>query len=151
MRISIFSKERRTIMKRVFCFLIVLVMVIAVHLSQVVPVKAQETGSIEIAVGAICRDVVDRQPLGVGNSFPASVGKLYCFTKIVGALSPIEISHVWYFGYTERARVNLAVGSSAWRTNSSKIIQSHEIGDWRVDVLGPGGEVLQTLQFKITP
>jgi len=106
---------------------------------------------IEVAEGAICRDVVDLEPVGVGNSFTAAVGKLYCFTKIAGALSPIEISHVWYFGDTERAKIDLAVRSSSWRTFSSKRTQSHEIGDWHMDVLGPEGEVLRTLRFKITP
>jgi type II secretory pathway predicted ATPase ExeA len=106
--------------------------------------------SLTVEEGVICRDVYQRKPLIVGSSFEASVGTLYCFTKIVGARSPIEITHVWYFGNTERARVSLAVRSSTWRTYSSKVIQSQDIGNWHVDVLGPEGEVLRTLRFKIT-
>jgi len=146
-----FIKERRTVMKRLCYFVLVLLMLITLSLSQAVTVWAQGASSLEVAEAAICRDVVDRQPLDVGNSFEASVAKLYCFTKIIGAQNPIRISHVWYFGDTERAKINLSVRSSSWRTHSSKIIQSHEIGDWHVDVLGPEGEVLRTLQFKITP
>jgi type II secretory pathway predicted ATPase ExeA len=99
----------------------------------------------------ICRNVVDREPVDVGNTFEASVGKLYCFTETMSAYNPTEISHVWYLGDTKRAMVNLPVDSFSWRTYSSKIIQAHEIGDWHVDVLSPKNEVLQTLQFKITP
>ena len=146
-----FIKERGTVMKRLCYFVLVLLMLITLSLSQAVTVLAQGTSSLEVAVAAICRDVVDRQPVDVGDSFEASVGKLYCFTKIIGAQNPIGISHVWYFGDTERAKINLSVRSSSWRTHSSKKIQSHEIGDWHVDVLGPEGEVLRTLQFKITP
>jgi hypothetical protein len=138
-------------MKRVPCFLFILAILITIPLSQVVPSKAQETASLEVAVAAICSDVVDREPVDVGNSFEASLGKVYCFTTIIGAHSPTEITHVWYFGDIERARVNLAIKASSWRTYSSKRIQRHEIGDWHVDVLGPNGEVLKTLQFKITP
>ena len=138
-------------MKRVPCFLFILAILITIPLSQVVPSKAQETASLEVAVAAICSDVVDREPVDVGNSFEVSLGRVYCFTTIIGAHSPTEITHVWYFGDTERARVNLAIKASSWRTYSSKRIQRHEIGDWHVDVLGPNGEVLKTLQFKITP
>jgi len=138
-------------MKRSFYFPLVLVMVITISLSQAVTIKAQGTSSIEVTVAVICRNVVDREPVDVGNSFGASVSKLHCFTKIIGAQNPIKISHVWYFGDTERARVNLSVKSSSWRTKSSKKIQSHEIGDWHVDVLGPEDKVLRTLQFEITP
>jgi len=116
-----------------------------------VPSKAQETASLEVAVAAICSDVVDREPVDVGNSFEVSLGRVYCFTTIIGAHSPTEITHVWYFGDIERARVNLAIKASSWRTYSSKRIQRHEIGDWHVDVLDPNGEVLKTLQFKIIP
>jgi len=138
-------------MKRFYYPLLILVMVITISLSQAVTTRAQGTTSIEVAAAAICRDIVDREPLDVGDTFEASVGKLHCFTRIVGAQNPIRITHVWYFGDTERARINLSVRSSSWRTRSSKRIQSHEIGDWHVDVVGLGGEVLRTLYFEITP
>lgn len=112
---------------------------------------AQETGELEVAAAAICEDVVDREPVNAGTSFAVSVGELYCFTKITGAQSPTAVTHVWYFDGTERARVELTVNSSSWRTYSSKIIQSHELGAWRVDVLDSQGAVLKTLQFEVTP
>ena len=138
-------------MKRLCYFVLVLLMLITLSLSQAVTVWAQGTSSLEVAAAAVCRDVVDRQPVDVGNSFEASVGKLYCFTKITGAQDPIAISHVWYFGGTKVATVNLSVKSFSWRTYSSKVIHPQYIGAWHVDVLGPDGEVLRTLQFRITP
>ncbi len=136
-------------MKKLYYFLLVLAILITIPLSQVVTSKAQETASLEVAVATICTDVVDREPVGAGNAFEVSLGKVYCFTTIVGAHSPTEVTHVWYFGDIERARVNLAIKAYSWRTYSSKRIQGHEIGDWHVDVLGPEGELLKTLQFKI--
>jgi hypothetical protein len=137
-----FVKGRRAIMKRALYFLF--------PLYQPVTINAQDTASIEVIIAVICRDVVDREPMDIGDSFKATVGRLYCFTKIISTHSPIEITHVWYFGNTERAKVNLSVNSNSWRTYSSKIIRTLEIGDWHVDVLSPDGEVLQSLQFKIT-
>ena len=113
-------------------------------------VNAQEAPSVEVAVAAVCRDVIDREPVDAGISFTASVGTLYCFTQIAGAPSHTQITHVWYHGADERARVDLDVNSDSWRTWSSKIIQPHEVGSWRVDVLDSAGTVLKELQFEIT-
>jgi len=138
-------------MRRTYYVLLIVIALIIVPLSHAVTSMAQETTTLLVSEVSICRDVVDRQPVGAGDSFEASVGKLTCFTKITGSQSPTEISHAWYFGDTQRAKVTLTVKSSSWRTHSTKRIQPHEIGDWRVDVLGPGGEILQVLQFKIIP
>jgi hypothetical protein len=101
--------------------------------------------------GVICRKVSGRRPVGAGETFKASVGKLSCFTKIVSPHYPFKIAHVWYFGDTKKARVNLRVGGSSWRTHSSKTIRADQIGDWHVAVVGPQGEVLKTVNFTITP
>ena len=110
---------------------------------------AQETGSITVESSAVCENIVDREPAGTGTTFSVTVGKLCFFTKIVGAENPIEITHIWYFGDTERARVTLPVKAITWRTYSSKTLQAHEIGAWHIDVLGPSEEVLETVQFEV--
>ncbi len=98
---------------------------------------------------AVCENIVDREPASAGTSFSVTVGKLFFFTKITGAENPIEITHVWYFGDTERSRVALPVKANTWRTYSSKILQAHETGAWHVDVIGPTGEVLETVEFEV--
>lgn len=112
---------------------------------------AQEAVVLEVEYAVICRGIEDREPIDAGSNFSASVGKLYCFTKIIGADHPIEIVHVWYYGDTERARVTLPVSLSPWRTYSSKMIQAHEIGQWHVDILGPYENILKTVPFSILP
>jgi hypothetical protein len=128
----------------------VLIVLAATLLGLTVAAVAQDAPSLEVAVAAICQDVVDREPVDAGVSFAASVGTLYCFTKITGAQDPTKVTHVWYFGAEERARVELDVNSANWRTWSSKIIQEHEIGSWRVGVLDEAGTVLKELQFETT-
>jgi hypothetical protein len=113
--------------------------------------EMKEAAQLGVSVAAICKNVVDREPVDAGISFAAAVGKLYCFTKIIGAESPTQITHVWYFDGNERARVDLAVNGASWRTFSSKIIQEHELGAWRVDVMDAEGNVLKTLEFEVTP
>ncbi len=105
---------------------------------------------LQVEDAVVCADVVDRQPVDSAASFGASVGRLYGFTRIVGAEDPTQVVHAWYFGDEERARVTLAVNGSNWRTYSSKVIQAHEIGAWRVEVLDADGNTLDTIQFDIT-
>jgi len=144
----ILFNKRTTAMKRQFSRFLVLVTLITFSLFLGVTVKAQEA-SVEVAEAVICADVVDREPVDVGDEFETSVNRLFCFTKIIGIQAPIEITHVWYWGEVERARVSVPVGGSGWRTWSTKAIQAHETGAWHVDVLGPIGELLKSLSFTV--
>ena len=136
-------------MKTKFSFTGAIVVIISMCL--IIPaVKAQVSNTLEVVAAAICKDVVDREAVDVGNSFSTTVPRLYCFTKIVGASQPTEVVHVWSYGDVERARVSLAVNAATWRTYSSKAIQAHEIGTWRVDVLDAAGNLLETINFEIT-
>jgi len=136
-------------MKKNFKLSRFVIVVMALGLFLTTAAMAQEFGALKVESAAVCENIVDREPGGAGTSFSVTVGKLCFFTKIVGAENPIDITHVWYFGDTERARVTLSVKTNSWRTHSSKIIQAHEIGSWHVDVLGPAGEVLETVQFEV--
>jgi hypothetical protein len=106
--------------------------------------------SMEVTNSAICEKIVNREIINEGRSFSASVGKLYCFSKIANVDSYTEVVHAWYYGNTERARVTLNVNPPAWRTYSSKIIQAHEIGSWRVEILDAAGNLLNTVHFEVT-
>ena len=136
-------------MKAMFSFSGVIVVLICLCL-WVPAAGAQESNTLEVVAAAIAKNVVDREAMDVGNHFPSSTPRLYCFTKIVGASQPTEVVHVWSYGDVERARISLAVKASSWRTYSSKAIQPHEIGAWRVDVLDTSGNLLETINFEIT-
>jgi hypothetical protein len=105
--------------------------------------------SLQVESAVICEQVVDREPVDVGSSFSATVGKLYFFTKIVGAEGNPQVTHVWYYGDTERARVTLSVRASNWRTYSSKRIQAQETGAWRAEILDAEGNTLATARFEV--
>ena len=106
--------------------------------------------TVQVENSTICEDVVNREVVSEGASFSASVGKLYCFSKIANIDSNTSVVHAWYYGSEERARVSLNVNPPAWRTYSSKIIQAHEIGVWRVEILDQDGNLLETVRFQVT-
>ena len=134
-------------MKKAFILMSVMLVSVAAAFWQTA--LAQDTG-MKIVDSAICENVVDRTPVNAGTSFPASVGRLFSFTKIGNISTAGHITHVWYYGGVERARVKLSVRPKAWRTSSSKKIQSHEIGKWRVVVLDSANNMIGQLDFKIT-
>ena len=136
-------------MKTMYSFRGAIVVIISMCL--LIPaVGAQVSNTLEVVAAAICQDVVEREAVDVANSFSNSVPRLYCFTKIVGASQPTEVVHVWSYGDVERARISLAVNAATWRTYSSKAIQAHEIGTWRVDVMDAAGNLLETINFEVT-
>ena len=126
------------------------VMVCLISLCLLIPAAGAQANKVQVVAAAICKDVVEREAVDVGTQFSNSVSRLYCFTKAVSSEIPTEVVHVWRYGDVERARVSLAVKAANWRTYSSKAIQSHEIGPWRVDVLDTSGNLLETINFEIT-
>jgi type II secretory pathway predicted ATPase ExeA len=107
---------------------------------------------VKVREAVICKEVVNRKPIGIGDRFPSTIENLHCFTRItLTQAPPAKITHVWYFRDQEMARVTFQVKSYDWRTNSSKTILSSEAGPWHVDVLDPEGHVLVRLKFEILP
>lgn len=114
------------------------------------PAVAQQSGdSLAVAEAAIATSVVDREPQGGAESFPADVGQLYCWTSITNAGDSTAVEHVWYHGDEEVARMALTARGERWRTWSRKTIPSDRTGEWRVDVVGPGGAVLRSVRFTV--
>ena len=132
-----------------FCFGVVVSMLVLLGFLFARPAISQGAEALDVENAVICKDVENRVPIGTGTNFPATVGKLYCFTKILGAGGETHITHVWYYGNAERFRIDLPVKSAAWRTFSQKTIRPHEIGVWHVDILDASGNRLEVLNFHI--
>lgn len=109
-------------------------------------VSASELGVSRVAAAA---GVEDREPVGEADTFPDGVERVYCFSEVTGAGEPIEVTHVWYHGDAEQARVSLSAQGDRWRIWSSKRIGAGQTGSWRVVVEGPGGAELGEASFRI--
>ena len=98
---------------------------------------------------SVARMGVDGMPSGVAMPVPADVGRISAWTRIQGADENTMIHHVWSHGGVERADVELRIGGSPWRTWSDKAIVPEWTGDWRVEVRDAGGNVLETIRFRV--
>lgn len=99
------------------------------------------------AEAEVATSVVDRMPQGSGTEFPADVGELYVWSRVMNA-GGTSIQHVWMHAGNEYP-VTLAVGGSPWRTWSSKTITPDMVGEWQVEIRAQDGTVLQTLNFTV--
>ncbi len=113
------------------------------------PVEAEDSGKFALKRIVITSLLKNKEPVDSAEVFPSTVGKLHCFTHIVNANGPKQITHKWYFGEAVVSKVNLKVGGTSWRTHSTKTINRGQTGPWRVEVLGPEGELLGEARFEI--
>ncbi len=128
----------------------VFTMVLVLLLSTWVSVSAQETGQgVRVEDAAIATDVIDLTPQGVSDTFPATISKLYAFTRIVGAEGETMVKHLWFYKDRLMAEVELPVRSPSWRTYSSKNILPSWTGNWRVDITDEDGNLLKSLEFTV--
>ena len=100
-------------MRQINCFLFILICVGMTLLPFLfsATLQAQETSDTELQLeeAAICRNVVDRAPIGRGSVFHTDTERLYCFTKVVGAKTDTTIIHHWYLNGKLKASVTLPV------------------------------------------
>lgn len=143
-------------MKHVVTFGFVLTLFVLIGLP--VPLLAQDEAvqgdmaqdavpTVSVQDAAICREVVDRTPMGTGDVFPPDVPELYCFTRIVGAQKDTEVTHNWYYKGNLMASVVLPVGSASWRTWSKKSMSPDMTGEWMVEILSEEGVPLESIIF----
>jgi hypothetical protein len=120
-----------------------------IFLSLMLAAPGFSKAGVVVEVAAIATEIVERAPIGVGENFPYTTEKLYCYSKITGGEAGDYVEHRWYHGDTLMATVPLTLGGPVWRTHSSKRIIRIWEGGWRVDIVH-AGEVIKSLSFTIT-
>lgn len=99
------------------------------------------------ATAVACTGVKDRAPEGAADTFPTSVGQVYCFTEARAVTG--KVVHVWYHGDKEVGRIELPVRAERWRTWSAKKVLPGMTGSWRVEVQDETGKALATVSFSV--
>jgi len=130
-------------------FAAVMLVLLMVMVSAAAAQEAVAAGDLSIPEMAVCRQVKNRLPLGIGSVFAAEVGTLFCFTRVVGASDDIVIHHDWYLNGVLKNRAALPVQSSDWRIWSVKSIGPDDVGDWTVKVTTADGRHIQSIIFFV--
>lgn len=124
--------------KKIFLLVICCAVAFSVQAMEIQVVDATITSAIE-----------NRMPIDSVEVYPADYGKLFCFTRILGATEATRVTHVWFYEDQEMARVSLPVQSADWRTFSSKRFLPQWTGQWSVVVEDEQGSSLAEVTFRL--
>mgnify|MGYP006287213537 CR=1 FL=1 len=108
-----------------------------------------QASDIQVVDVSITSAIENRMPVDSLEVYPADYGKLYCFTRVVGADRETQVTHVWFYEDQEMARVTLPVRSADWRTFSSKRFLPQWIGQWSVVIEDEQGSSLAEVMFRL--
>jgi DUF2914 family protein len=115
-------------------------------------VKAPEPAqapSLAISRMEIAANVMDRKPVDVGTSFPASTEKVYCYLEFKDVKKETAVNVVWTLGQKEMGKTQLTVKPyPKFRTWANKSLFGMT-GDWKVDVVDEKGNVLKSAAFMV--
>ena len=95
-------------------------------------------------------DVVDRYLVGQSDTFAINT-RVAFWTVVTGGRPGETIQHVWIHEGKVVGVVDLAVGSSSWRTQTRRTLVPGAEGDWVVEAREPGGRVLARHAFRCEP
>ena len=56
----------------------------------------------------------------------------------------------WYYRDQSVAKITLPVGNNDWRTYSSKVLNRHRLGPWRVTASDQAGNLVTEFKFRVT-
>ncbi len=132
-------------MKRVLSILVCVLLAPSIVAAQEKSSSAADQG-LKVEKGVAATSVENREPVGESQEFEASVGRVYCWTKISAQTTPTTIKHVWFFGDQNVFEKALDVKYPSTRTWTSKAVTT---GKWRVDVTNEAGTVLSSVSFTV--
>jgi len=93
--------------------------------------------------------VENNEPVGVAETFPASIEKVYCFLEAADIAKDANVSFVWYHGQDEMLKTTLPVKmGKRWRTFADKKLRGLK-GDWKVEIKSADGDLLKEVKFKV--
>jgi hypothetical protein len=132
-------------MKQLMGLFVCVLVALGVAAAQEKTNQAADQGiKVEKIVAATSVD--NHEPVGENQEFDASVGTVYCWTKVTATTVPATIKHVWYFGDKKVFEQSLDLKFASTRTWSSKSVKS---GSWKVDVTDDAGAVLSSVSFTV--
>jgi len=97
----------------------------------------------------IATNVMDRKPVDVAASFPASTEKVYCYLEFKDVKKETTVNVVWTLDQKEVGKIPLSIKPYAkFRTWANKAIYGMK-GNWKVDVVDDKGTILKTASFTV--
>jgi hypothetical protein len=132
-------------MKKLIVLLVCVLVALGVAVAQEKTIKTADQGIVVEKIVA-ATSVDNHEAVGENKEFDASVGTIYCWTKVTAKTVPATIKHVWYLGDKKVFEQSLDLKFASTRTWSSKSVRP---GSWKVDVTDDAGTVLSSVNFVV--
>lgn len=113
-------------------------------ISPVVPEK------LSIVEAYMCEEVENLVPVNPAVVFSISAQSVCCFSAFDPVPEKTIIFHKWYRKDQLSTTQSLSVEPPRWRTYSSIQLREADKGPWRVEIVGPNGQIMKILRFSIT-
>jgi hypothetical protein len=98
----------------------------------------------------MCEALENLVPVNPAVVFSISAESICCFSAFDPVPEKTIIFHKWYRKDQLSTTQSLAVEPPRWRTYSSIQLREADKGPWRVEIVGPKGQVMKILRFSIT-
>ena len=138
-------------MKKLCSFAAVLTLLVTVGLTTLPKQAVAEEGSaFTIARLVVCKNIVNLEPeLGSEETFPLSLGKIYCFLEARKIAADTKINFVWIHEGVTKAKIPLTLRKGwRWRTYSSKKLGNMS-GNWTVEIHDENDAVVDSVNFVV--
>lgn len=91
---------------------------------------------------AVASAVAERQPQDPGDTFPADVDTLYCWTAIHNTGEPTKVQYVWRHGDQTVTTLTVSVGKSIRWRSWTRQRTGGRTGAWSCEILDESGASL---------
>lgn len=109
----------------------------------------KQAGLFAVSRIAIAEGIDNKEPVGTGETFPASAEKVYCFIEATDIKADTTATFVWFYGGKEVHSLELPLQEgSRWRTFSYKNLRG-QAGEWKVEIRDAEGTTVKSVSFKV--
>ena len=105
-----------------------------------------ELSRVPTVVAQFTTGVENREPIDQVTFVENRAQKIFFFSDLRG-LTGQTVQHRWIYNGETKAEINFDVRGPRWRVWSSKDLMPDWIGDWTVEIVVVGGEVIAAETF----
>ncbi|MFZ5907062.1 MAG: DUF2914 domain-containing protein [Nitrospirota bacterium] len=105
--------------------------------------------SVVISEVVVAENVEERVPIGIADTFPVDIEKVYVFIEAKDIATDTELTVEWYHEGKKVHSYTLPLQKGPrWRTYSYKNIY-RQTGDWEVKVINKAGNEIKSITFQV--
>lgn len=110
-----------------------------------------QAASLSVSEMAVTTKISKQKPIdSVHRISNRSVKSLYCFVRTVSEETvPTSVRHVWIKDGVVFFDKEFPVKGKRWRTTSSVKVDARSVGNWKVEIRDPAGQVIRSESFRV--